>query len=258
MPSCQTAGRPTPPAGSGERALAGWFARSVGAHAACGSMRGSRIKQPEPLANGGFKIFIKNVAMQLGVCLECPGIRKDEFNIIIKMKYKQTALKALLVVGILGTMMEANVATARPRNLPAVPAMRAAVDVVNLTAAQQALLASTDGTTLATAAAAMIAAAPVSQRAALAQSIASFVVRNKGAAATTVLTTLVAQVPAAAAQIITVALSIAPTLQAALVAAMPAQTATIQTAAVAAATTVVVQTAAPAADQGNPLTASAS
>ena len=194
--------------------------------------------------------------MQLGVCLKWPGIKKHEFNIITKMKYKQTALKALLVVGILGTMMEANVATAKNSNLPALPAQT--LSVGNLTAAQQALLTSTDGTTLATAAAAMIAAAPVAQRAALAQSIASFVVRTKGAAATTVLTTLVAAVPAAAAQIITVALSIAPGLQAALVVAMPGQAATIQTAAVAAANTAVVQTVAPAADQGNPLNASAS
>ena len=196
--------------------------------------------------------------MQLGVCLKWPGIKKHEFNIITKMKYKQTALKALLVVGILGTMMEANVATARDGG-PRLPKLVATVRVADLTAAQQALLTSTDGTTLATAAAAMIAAAPVAQRAALAQSIASFVVRTKGAAATTVLTTLVAQVPAAAAQIITVALSIAPTLQAALVAAMPSQTPTIQTAAVAAATTLVVATPpAPAAEQGNPSSNSAS
>ena len=195
--------------------------------------------------------------MQLGVCLKWPGIKKHEFNIITKMKYKQTALKALLVVGILGTMMEANVATARDIG-PRLPKLVATVRVADLTAAQQALLASADGTTLATAAAAMIAAAPVAQRAALAQSIASFVVRTKGAAATTVLTTLVAQVPAAAAQIITVALSIAPTLQAALVAAMPSQTQTIQTAAVVAIATTVVQTAPPAAQSENPSSNSAS
>jgi hypothetical protein len=163
-----------------------------------------------------------------------------------QMKKYQTALKALLVAGIVGTMANVGAVVGYAQTAPA----------PNLTVAQQQALASADGASLATAAAGIIAATPVAQRAAVAQAIAKFVASTKApAAATLVLTRLVADVPAAAASILQVALTAAPSLQAALVAAMPAQASTI--AAVVAARAPITFGAPPAAQSSNPLSVSA-
>ena len=189
----------------------------------------------------------------------CWSSREEEFKTKNQMKNKQTALKALLVAGIVGSMMEVNLPAARAgKSFPALPKQAARLLVNALTDAQQAALSSADGATLATAAAAILAATPVDQRAAMARAIASFVVTNKtGAAATTVVTSLVAAVPLAANSIIQVALSIAPSLQTALQTAMPNQVAMIQAAAAVAADTIVVTTGSTI-DTSNPNTNSAS
>lgn len=173
------------------------------------------------------------------------------------MKLNQIAFKALLVAGIVGTMLNADVASAAVRKgLPtaALPSVAVQITVVSLTTAQRAALASADGTTLAAAAGALIAAAPAAQRAELAKSIAAFVAKNKGAAAATaVLVRLVGDVPAASSVIIQVALGAAPTLRGPLGVALPAKAPEIA----AAPEPVIVPVQPPAPAFSNPLTVSA-
>ena len=176
------------------------------------------------------------------------------------MKNKQTALKALLVAGILGTMMEANVATARIRGTPPPPAAPAnTIAVANLTDAQIAALTSTDPATLSAAANGMLAGVTGAARVALAQSIAAYVARTKTpAAAGAVLTGLVAQVPAAATSILMVALAITPSLNTTLAAVLPVAAQASLSTAVASAATAVQAGAATVVTFTNPLTNSAS
>lgn len=125
------------------------------------------------------------------------------------------------MAGILGTMMEANVAVAVPKGLPALP--RVSLTVVDLTPTQIAALASADGAALSTAATTLINNAPAAQRVALAQSIAAYVARTKtSTAAAAVLTGLVTALPNAGSSILQVALAITPALAATLTSVLPA------------------------------------
>lgn len=205
--------------------------------------------------NAGLRKEEKNIAMRPPVCLLSPSSSKKDFKYKTKMKLNQIAFKALLVAGIVGTMLNASVASAATRKAVSLPpAPVTVIAVASLTAAQQAALASADGTTLANAAAAIIAATPANQRAEMAKAIAKYVATNKtAAAATAVVTRLVADVPAAASVVIQVALKAAPALQAALTTAMPAQATTIATVAAEA----VILFSAPPITISNPLTQSA-